>query len=192
LLNIKRSRSHSNIIGIKLTMRKGITPVIAVVLLLLITVGAVASAWGLYQEITSDTSQLDQLNQQRQAQATEISFSSVYNAGGGINVSLRNTGSRTVNMSDELEMSFVPDGSDSGVSYQVYTSTTGNGNGNLECLQNMFGDNESVEPGDSYTCDTGVDFPSATSSVGLQVDYTATGKSWDHTCNPSTSSSITC
>lgn len=173
-------------------MRKGITPVIAVVLLLLITVGAVASAWGLYQEITSDTSQLDQLNQQRQAQATEISFSSVYNADGGINVSLRNTGSRTINMSGELEMRFVPDGSDGGVSYDVYTASTSNGNGELQCFQNLFGVNESVEPGDSYTCDTGVNFPSATSSVGLIVDYTATGKSWEYTCNPSTGSSITC
>jgi flagellin-like protein len=173
-------------------MRKGITPVIAVVLLLLITVGAVASAWGLYQEITSDTSQLDQLNQQKQAQATEISFSSVYNANGGVNVSLRNTGSRTVNMSDELEMSFVPDGSDSGVSHQIYVDNTGKGDGSLECFQNLFGADESVEPGDSYTCDTGVEFPAATSSVGIVVDYTATGKSWDHTCNPSTGSSITC
>lgn len=173
-------------------MRKGITPVIAVVLLLLITVGAVASAWGLYQEITSDTSQLDQLNQQRQAQATEIDFSSVYNADGSINISLRNTGSRTVNMTDELEMQYVPEGSDSAISYEVYQSTQNDANGNLQCFQNLFGANESVEPGDSYTCDTGVDFPSATSSVGLQVDYTATGKSWDHTCNPSTGSSITC
>lgn len=173
-------------------MRKGITPVIAVVLLLLITVGAVASAWGLYQEITSDQSQLDQLNQQRQAQATELEFASVYNANGAINVSIRNTGSRSVNMSDELEMQYVPDGSDSGVSYDVYTSTTGNGNGNNECFQNMFGVNESVEPGDSYTCNTGINFPSATDTVGLVIDYTATGKSWDHTCNPSTSSSITC
>lgn len=173
-------------------MRKGITPVIAVVLLLLITVGAVASAWGLYQEITSDQSQLDQLNQQRQAQATELDFSSVYNANGGINMSLRNTGGRTVNMSEELELQFIPDGSDSGVSYDVYTASTGNGNGNLECFQNMFGANESVEPGETYTCDTGVEFPSATDSVGLVVDYKATGKSWDHTCNPSTSSSITC
>jgi flagellin-like protein len=173
-------------------MRKGITPVIAVVLLLLITVGAVASAWGLYQEITSDTSQLDQLNKQRQAQATELEFSSVYNANDGINVSIRNTGGRTVNMSDELEMSFIPDGSDSGVSYDVFTSTTGDAKGDLECFQNIFGENESVEPGNSYTCDTGVEFPSATSGVGLVIDYTATGKSWDHTCSPSTSSSITC
>lgn len=174
-------------------MRKGITPVIAVVLLLLITVGAVASAWGLYQEITSDTSQLDQLNQQRQAQATDLEFSSVYNADSGINVSIRNTGSRTVNMSSELEMQFVPEGSDSAVSYDVFTGTdAGTGNGDLECFQNLKGDDESVEPGDSYTCDTGVEFPSATSSVGLEIDYTATGKSWDHTCNPSTGSSVTC
>jgi len=173
-------------------MRKGITPVIAVVLLLLITVGAVASAWGLYQEITSDTSQLDQLNQHRQAQATELSFSSVYNADGSINVSLRNTGSRTINMSDELEMQYIPEGSDSAISYDVYQSTQSDANGNKQCFENLFGVNESVEPGDSYTCNVGVDFPSATSAVGLQVDYTATGKSWDHTCNPSTGSSITC
>jgi len=174
-------------------MRKGITPVIAVVLLLLITVGAVASAWGLYQEITSDTSQLDQLNQQRQAQATELDFSSVYNANGAINISLRNTGSRTVNMSDELEISFVPDGSDSAVSRQVYIDAGGGTSaGTFECFQNSFGTGESIEPGDTYTCDTGIAFPSATSSVGIVVDYKATGKSWDHTCNPSTSSSITC
>lgn len=173
-------------------MKKGITPVIAVVLLLLITVGAVASAWGLYQQITSDQSQLDQLNQQKKAQATELTFASVYDANGGINVSLRNTGGRTVNMSDELEMAYIPDGSDSGVSYSVYTSSTGNGNGNLECFQDLFGANESLEPGETYTCDTGVDFPDATESVGVVVQYKATGKSWEHTCAPSTSSTITC
>ena len=174
-------------------MKKGITPVIAVVLLLLITVGAVASAWGLYQQITGDTSQLDQLDKQRQAQATELKFSSVYeNNNGGVNVSLRNTGERTVNMSEELEMSYIPEGSDSDVSYDVYVSSTGNGNGDPECFQNLFGDGESVEPGNTYTCDTGVDFPNATDSVGLVVDYRATGKDWDYTCNPSTSSTITC
>lgn len=177
-------------------MKKGITPVIAVVLLLLITVGAVASAWGLYQEITGDTSQLDQLDAQRQAQATQISFSSVYNndsgTDGAINISLRNTGSRTINMSDELEISFIPDGSDSGVSHDIYTSRVSGTHYDNECFENNFGDSESVEPGDTYTCNTGIAFPSATKSVGIVVDYKATGKSWEHTCDPSTSSSITC
>lgn len=174
-------------------MRKGITPVIAVVLLLLITVGAVASAWGLYQQITSDQSQLDQLNQQKKAQATELTFASVYeNSTGGLNVTMRNTGSRTVNMSDELEISFIPDGSDSAVSHQVYTSRVSGDHGTPDCFQNKFGDGETVEPGNTYTCYTGVEFPDATDSVGIVVDYKATGKSWEHTCDPSTSSSITC
>ena len=177
-------------------MKKGITPVIAVVLLLLITVGAVASMYGLYQQITSDQSQLDQLNQQRQAQATEIDFSSVYanstESPAYINASIRNTGSRTINMSDELEMAFIPDGSDSSVSFDVLNRTYDDLDlEEQECFTNSQ-DEESVEPGETYTCSTGVPFPSATSSWGIVVNYKSTGKSWDHTCSPSTSSSITC
>lgn len=175
-------------------MRKGITPVIAVVLLLLITVGAVASAWGLYQQITSDQGQLDQLNQRQQAQNTNLEFASVYNStSGSINMTIKNTGSRAVNLSDELSFYVVPPGSDGQMAYSTFVSRFPGwdepGSPNT-CFDSSAG---ILDTGSTYTCDTGISFPGATDSIGLVIDYNAVSDvSWDYTCNPQTSSTVTC
>ncbi len=174
--------------------RKGITPVIAIVLLLLITVGAVGVVYSQFQNLTGDPS--EQLAQQQRVQNTELTFSSVYkdtSDDDSINISLRNTGSVTLNMTEQFEISFVPENSDSGVSYQVLPGSY-KASGNQECFTSSVtnGNREMVEPGGTYICDTGVAFPAATDSVGIVVSFRTADKSWSYTCAPSTSGSLSC
>lgn len=172
--------------------RKGLTPVIAVVLLLLITVGAVASAWGLYQQIIGDTSQLDQFQAQQQASDTSFEFASLYEDGGNISMSIINTGSRTVNLSDEISMYVIPPGSDGRLAYEIYSTREG-GDFETDCLRDDTAFNEPLEVGESYECDTGLPFPDATDDIGIVLNYDdAENTDWSETCSPSSRTSITC
>jgi flagellin-like protein len=183
--------------------RKGITPVIAVVLLLLITVGAVASAWGLYQNIISDQSQLDQLNAQQMASQTEIAFNSVYESSDGyIMMDVENTGQRAINVSNELAFRVAPDGSSGGLAFSTFKRRYNNtryGEWNstevdegLNCIANN-PSGEALDVKDTMNCNTTVRFPGATQEVGLTVDYRGVdNKQWEYSCVPSTSDTITC
>ena len=62
-------------VGIMLTKRKGITPVIAIVLLLLITVGAVGVVYTQFQSLIGNPG--EQVNQQQQVRNTEMTFDSM-------------------------------------------------------------------------------------------------------------------
>lgn len=178
--------------------RKGITPVIAVVLLLLITVGAVASAWGLYQQITSNQQQVDQLNARQAAANTEISTQSVYQsdeAGNGfIMASLRNTGSEPVNLSRDVELLIAP-GADSdyygpglydrgGVNADVANSNCFSTGGS----DNVLGTGETIDD-----CNTTVPYPSAGETYKFRLSYrNVDGYSWDFSCSPSSATDIRC
>lgn len=178
--------------------RKGITPVIAVVLLLLITVGAVASAWGLYQQITSNTDQVDQLNQRQRASNTQISVQTVYRADDSylsedkVNVTLRNNGGEAVNLSRDVRLLvdvnnngeyLPPDLLPSGVG----DPTTSDCFGGTGKVLTTSGD------GRTLTCNTQIDFPSAGDTVNFRISYqNVDGYKWDFSCNPSSSTSIRC
>jgi len=176
-------------------MRKGITPVIAVVLLLLITVAAVASAWGLYQNIISDQSQVDQLNSRQQAQQTDINIESAYEESGSntISLTLRNVGDRTIDLTNETSMLYQPGDEQEplqrGTLFNIYPEwDSGNAD---ECLQGPQADQ--FDPGDERTCDTGVNFPNATQQMRVIVDYRQIdSESYSYLCNPQTSSTSTC
>lgn len=182
--------------------RKGITPVIAVVLLLLITVAAVGLVWGLFQQVTGDQGALNSLNDRQQARNTGFEFRSVYNNTdankGNISLNIANTGSRAVNLSDEVELEVVPPGSSGQVPFNVFVSQYGDswmeGTGLTDVQTPCFNSTAGVlETGDSYTCDTYINFPRATQSIGLVINYQGvSGTSWDYTCSPQTSSTITC
>ncbi|MFB6291915.1 MAG: archaellin/type IV pilin N-terminal domain-containing protein [Candidatus Nanohaloarchaea archaeon] len=179
--------------------RKGITPVIAIVLLLLITVGAVGVVYSQFQSLTGNPT--EKLAQQKKVQNTELTYSSVYKdkCGSGcdksINVTIRNTGSVTVNVTRNFEFLFVPAQSESGIDYATLKRVSGldftSINEDIECFTQT--DQSAVlDPGESYTCDTGVPFPGATKSIGLQITFKTADKSWSHTCAPATSGSLTC
>lgn len=181
--------------------RKGITPVIAVVLLLLITVAAVGLVWGLFQQVTGDQGALNSLNDRQQARNTGFEFRSVYNDTdankGNITLNIANTGSRAVNLSNEVELAIIPPGSTGQVPFDVFVDQYGDEwmegsptSAETPCFNSTAG---VLETGNSYTCDTYLTFPSATQSIGLVINYKGvSGTSWDYTCSPQTSSTITC
>jgi flagellin-like protein len=183
--------------------RKGITPVIAVVLLLLITVGAVASAWGLYQNIISDQSQLDQLNAQQMASNTNIEYNSVYESRGGyLMMDIENTGQRAINVSRELSFQAAPDGSSGGLDFSTFKRRYNNtryGTWNstevdqgLDCIENN-PSSEVLETSNTMNCNTTIQFPGATQEVGLVINYRGVdNKEWSYSCVPETSDTVTC
>jgi len=176
-------------------MRKGITPVIAVVLLLLITVGAVASAWGLYQNIISDQSQVDQLNSRQQAQQTDINIESAYKASGNdtISITYRNVGERTVDLTNETTMLYQPGDEQEplqrGTLFSIYPEWD---SGLADtCLQGAEADQ--FDPEDERTCHTGVKFPNATQEIRIVMDYRQIdSESYSYLCDPQTGSTSTC
>jgi flagellin-like protein len=177
--------------------RKGITPVIAIVLLLLITVGAVGVVYTQFQSLVGNPS--EELDQQQKVQNTDLTFSSVYKDEGDtysgsdtVNITLRNTGDVAVNMTEQFELSYSPEGSSGYLGLTAYPDSV-SGISEPLCFNYgaMEGD-ELVEPGDSYTCNTGVLWPGATNSVGFEVSFKSASKSWSYTCSPSTSSALAC
>lgn len=179
--------------------RKGITPVIAVVLLLLITVGAVASAWGLYTNITSDRSAIEDLNRQQQARQSQIKVQSVYrwNDGGTdkINVSLRNTGQYPVNLTSDVQLKVDPDGTSEYLPQNLWSgnpdlssvslsNTCFGGSGEVLTTE---GANKEIE------CATNVGFPEPGQTIGFQLEYrNVESKSWEWKCQPSSSTDTLC
>ncbi len=174
--------------------RKGITPVIAVVLLLLITVGAVASAWGLYQNIISDQSQVDELQQRQAAENTEIRRQQVYNSGGYINVSLRNNGGQAVNLTKDVELQVDPDGGDDYLSPPLLVGNYDIGDPRDSGCFGGSGKTLTTE-GDSreLQCNTSIQFPSAGDTISFRLSYrNVEGYNWDFDCSPSSSNAVTC
>ncbi len=170
--------------------RKGITPVIAIVLLLMITVGVVGLVYTQVQNLIGNPG--EQVQEQQQVRQTDMSFSSVYNDGGSVHVTVRNTGEVTWNTS-QFEMQFVPGGDGTAVGYSAATgsSTSFSSSGTESCFS-ADSSTQTVDPSGSYTCDTGVSFPGATQTLGLEVEMVSADKSWSYSCSPETSSSVGC
>ncbi len=177
--------------------RKGITPVIAIVLLLLVTVGAVGVVYTQFQNIANTGN----TEFQTTARQVEVSITSVTNnTNGDMNLTITNNqDSVTVNTTQLLELYFYPDQSGPGaaVGYQPGGSDVQNivfgGSGTATCFQpGATTDRVILDPGESLTCDTNVDWPSATEYVGLDVRVQGASKSWSKRCDPLSSNSETC
>lgn len=178
--------------------RKGITPVIAIVLMLLITIGAVGLVATQFRGIITGSDTSEKLSSQEKVRNTKISFSSVYNndtdknggdAADTVNITVRNTGSVAVNMSSDLSIQYVPDGSSgSGLPFTTYPDTTMS---ETECFDTHGGE-ERLDPKDSYTCKTGIKFPEPNENIEIQISMNGADKSWTYTCSSPTSDSVTC
>ncbi|MBC5792480.1 MAG: hypothetical protein H8Z69_00410 [Nanohaloarchaea archaeon] len=185
--------------------RKGITPVIAVVLLLLITVGAVASAWGLYQQLAGQgQDNVQQLEARQKASNTGLTYRSVYEDSDdqSIKINIANTGSRAVNLSQEVSLYAIPEGEQSALPWDVIRDDSGysqfwaaGDTTDTECFQMGSDDltNGVLNESETYTCDTGFKFPKPTSQLTVQINYDdVSGFTWEHTCSPQSSGSTTC
>lgn len=186
--------------------KKGITPVIAIVLLLLVTVGAVGVVYTQFQNIAEQGN--TEFN--TDARQTAVSLSSVSKNGSSNSMVLSWTNQQSsveINSSEMLEMRFIPDQGSSGVLFtQVEAGTfpsldvgdsgfpgsaaTTPQNGCFNTANSAT--NDLVAPGETVTCNTNVGFPGATEEIGVVVKVKGGDKSWTYTCSPSTSSSLTC
>jgi len=175
--------------------RKGITPVIAIVLLLLVTVGAVGVVYTQFQNIA------DQGDTQfsTQARNTHVQIDSLAKSSGGDNITLVMTNrqdSVTIgNTTEMLQVSYKPN-ADSG--YQSYSTIQATGGaGNLELSPNDDSDKScfsgaSLEPGTTHSCDLGVKWPNATQEFGIKVSVRGASNADDLDCTIETSESLSC
>ncbi len=192
--------------------RKGITPVIAVVLLLLITVGAVGAAFGLFQQLqTQAQGQTERLDQAQRASQTDISFVSTYDAtsdsvddntnhprNNTINFTIRNTGQRAISLPQDLDLKIklpqedepLPPSTFERVYADEWLDQQGYGDVSVhECFANTNGTTEQALPqGETFTCGTSVRFPNVGESITLIADIPFTDQTdFTKTCRPQTS-----
>lgn len=167
--------------------RKGITPVIAIVLLLMVTVGAVGVVYTQFNTLVGNPT--EELEEQQLAQDTEIRIAQMYTDEslssdidqldhtadnyGTVQMMVQNTGSVTRNAS-----AFV-------------LTTQGDEAYQNECFGN---DNDIplLDPGDTYECDTGLIYPEVTDDVSVEVLLTDSSKTWTSTCRHVTTGEENC
>lgn len=126
--------------------RKGITPVIAIVLLLLITVGAVTVVYSQFESLTSDNDATQKLEEQQQLQQSSYTIVGIADNSGQMDVTVKNTGKVTIDLTNQGTLLIGKDGSE-----PVATSVLGG----TSCGA-TFGQ---LKPGETSTCSTGVDWP---------------------------------
>jgi FlaG/FlaF family flagellin (archaellin) len=170
---------------------KGITPVIAIVLLLLVTVGAVGVVYTQFQGLVQDpdTGFLEEV---------EIDFQTVTRnttSPDTMSIRIQNQGEEQYNLSDVARMEYsvpgeqrlefdtadVLDGvSTDGSQQQCLTDTAPN-------------DIQEFRPGTTASCNTGVEMASPGNPITIHLVDSESGEEINsYTCEPSTSTSATC
>lgn len=167
-------------------VRKGITPVIAIVLLILITLGAVGVVWTQFQSVLNFG---EQANSQQQAMKTDWTFESVYKDGGNINMTVRNPTDDLSYNTSQFTLKYRPVGNPSPVSLSTLSSA-GFTTGKSDCFE--AGSSQLVDPHSKYTCDTGVSWPSVGKDLYLVIQMKDADKSWEYKCTVQTSGAISC
>ncbi len=136
---------------------KGITPVIAVILLLLITVAMVGFAFVFFQRIaaTATNATQSQINSQINQQSKDITIDNVNPAGS--NVTIRNTGTASI----------------SNTELNLYVNSS---------LKTIACSSNSIPPGSSATCNDQAITGVRTCAPGTFIQVTAPGGSDAWTC----------
>lgn len=171
--------------------QKGITPVIAIVLLLLVTVGAVGVVYSQFQGLIQDpdTGFLDEV---------DLNVQTVTRNGsnpGSMQLRLQNEGDQEYNLTDLARMEYsIPGESSLDRGTALISFNELSDVGTHECFTMDAGDDiQSFGPGDTASCDTGVSMVSSSDEVTLHVIDDGNGEEVDsYTCSPSTSTSATC
>lgn len=175
------------------TKRKGITPVIAIVLLLLVTVGAVGVVYTQFQELVEDpdTDFLDEV--ETQIQSATRAEDTVNTDNDGVEIRIQNSGDQEYNLTESIRMEYTFNG-DGPVEFATVEDIS-----DLEtdddqddfCMEGV--SDELFTPGETRSCHTGVEMPGPTDELEIHLIQAADGEeidSWE--CSPSTSDSATC
>ena len=171
--------------------RKGITPVIAIVLLLLVTVGAVGVVYTQFQGLVQDpdTGFLEEV---------EINFQTVTRNGsspGSMAIRIQNQGEQEYNLTQVARMEYSVPGEqrlEKGAATSAFSQISDEGT--HECFTNdATPDIQGFSPGTTATCDTGVSMVDPDDEVTLHIVEQESGEEIvSYTCSPSTSDSSTC
>lgn len=170
--------------------RKGITPVIATVLLLGITVAigltVYTQAQGLIEDLGSD-------GQLQKVQATSLKLSPVFADGGQLKIRVSNTGSRAINTS-KFTMYFGPPNYPNPIAYSSLPSEWKKKDGSGDPLGNncMTGTGTVLSQGEHTSCLTGVKFPGALETVEVEARANNFDYSAAKTCSVDTSNAKSC
>lgn len=171
--------------------RKGITPVIAIVLLLLVTVGAVGVVYSQFQGLVQDpdTGFLDEV---------EINVQTVTRNGsnpGSMQLRIQNEGDQEYNLTDVARMEYSVPGEqrlDRDTAVAAFSDLSDEGT--HECFtEDASSEIQGFSPGTTATCDTGVSMVDPDDEVTLHIVEDSSGEEIvSYTCSPSTSTSATC
>jgi flagellin-like protein len=149
---------------------KGVTPVVATVLLLGITVllggMLVTVAQGYFNDLGSGVD------------TTDMAIQSVYEKSSSdeLTLSIANTGDTAFNTSNyRVFIDDIPFTTDSGA----------NGCFNV-------GDSDVIDPGDIYNCKLDRQLPGALESIEISIRDKDSERTWEYTCQPKTSSDKSC
>lgn len=144
-----------------MNFRKGVTPVVATVLLLGISVAATASAFSIItgaQEQTADNIQ-DRLDRQEREDQTDFNIEYAYEGqNGNLLLNIRNTGSRSLEIQDgnNKRLTVYADG-------QPVGSSSGDG---WEFVDNEV---DVLEPSEIFTMDTMQEFPDEDDEIQVEI-----------------------
>ena len=160
--------------------RKGITPVIAIVLLLMVTVGAVGVVYTQFQSLVGDPT--EQIDSQQRNQNTDMNIvrgksnNTSSPQSGQLILELQNTGSVTRNTT----------------SFRVTTddaSLVPGDNGNLSSNPE---NSTLLDPDETMDFYTGIDFPGPTDGVLVTLNLKGSSKEYTLDCRPQTSTTAFC
>lgn len=170
-----------------LTNRKGVTPVIAVVLLLLLTIGMVGILWTQAEDLMDlgdEASFLEDIDVQINT-VTRNDTTDEHR----MELRVENVGDEQYNLTDIARLEYSVPGE------QSLQPAGGNVHGftHSEEDENCFDDLEEITPGDVETCNTGVEMPDPDDSITVEmVESGGADSIASYSCSPSTSTSTTC
>lgn len=169
-----------------MAFRRGITPVISIILLISILIGSVGMLQAYVGEFDVDTSALGIIEL---TQATEIDIRTAYeDEEGDLRLVLHNSGDRAINFEDEMVM-YINE-----LDYQSYDSL--NDDFDLEnagCLDVNLDIGQSTSDISGSGCKTGLEFPSAFEEpVNIEFQHIDSHKSWSYTCDVKSQRDSTC
>jgi|GEM_PF-537253 len=185
-----------------MTYRKGVTPVIAVVLLLLLTIGLVGVLWTQAEDL------MDIGGEAAFLEDVDIEINTVLRSDEHpgeeetMELRLENTGDSEYNLSDIArieysipgESSLEPEDADAGFNEVSYIGQDDLDDSDAYCMDPESENMSSFGPDDgTQTCDTAVEVPSPDESVTVELVEDGSGDTiTSYTCSPSTSDSPTC
>ena len=160
--------------------RKGITPVIAIVLLLMVTVGAVGVVYTQFQSLVGDPT--EQIDSQQRNQNTDMNIvrgksnNTSSPQSGQLILELQNTGSVTRNTT----------------SFRVTTDDASLVPGDNGKLSSNPENSTLLDPDETMDFYTGIDFPGPTDGVLVTLNLKGSSKEYTLDCRPQTSTTAFC